>query len=97
MKIKDIKELIKAVAEHEICELDLEMDNIKLKLVNGKTSRLSTQLNPLEPEIVHQQSVATILLSRMTSRITFTKFVPMVGTFYRAYLLVSHCRRGWYY
>ncbi len=86
MKIKDIKELIKAVAEHEICELDLEMDNIKLKLVNGKTSRLSTQLNPLEPEIVHQQSVATILPSQdETSRDNVYEICsPMVGTFYRA-------------
>ncbi len=85
MNINEIKELIKLINEYEIAELELEMENIKLRLVKNNTvgftqsnlistdcnQHLSTEMVKDTVDLAHDENV-------------FEMSSPMVGTFYRA-------------
>lgn len=85
MDINQIKDLIESVSNSEIAELELEMENIKLRIAKSSGQSVITQSDthnseltmvgspkpaPPEPEVLPENVVEVCS--------------PMVGTFYRA-------------
>lgn len=76
MNINEIKELIKLFNEYDIAELELEMEDIKLRLVKddlAQSNHISVDCN---------QQLNTVKATKDDN--VFEMCSPMVGTFYRA-------------
>lgn len=89
MNIKEIKELLELMAEHNIGEIEIEKDNAKIKLrklPNGQVVMQSAPqaIAPMQT-VMHSPAQAPTAVAQSASEegVTIVRS-PMVGTFYAA-------------
>lgn len=85
MNINQIKDLIENVSNSEITEFELEMENIKLRLVKATSQTVITHaptLNQGPPPVNSGIAAPPEAVELPANVIEITS--PMVGTFYRA-------------
>ena len=91
MNIKEIKEILSLMKEHELCEIEVEKDGMKIKLRKAPEGRLMTEdMRGSQPVVIPMpmggealgaaQAAATVPGQGGAPTINS----PMVGTFYAA-------------
>jgi len=91
MNIKEIKELLELMAEHNVSEIEIEKDNTKIKLrklPNGKfimdhAPAMTQWMAPLQAMLPPLQAPAAPVVAAAEEGVTIVRS-PMVGTFYAA-------------
>lgn len=95
MNIKEIKEMINLMNDNNLIELEIEKDNMRIRLRKGASGEISMegipqriisappQIQPM-PAPVNAQSLKETQTLRPASAKTVEIKAPMVGTFYRA-------------
>ena len=89
MNIKEIKELLELMAEHNVGEIEIEKDNAKIKLrklPNGQVVMQSApqmMAAPMQQVQSAAQAAAPALPPALEEGVTIVRS-PMVGTFYAA-------------
>ncbi|HOW58943.1 MAG TPA: acetyl-CoA carboxylase biotin carboxyl carrier protein [Candidatus Omnitrophota bacterium] len=97
MNIKEIKELLELMADHNVSEIEIEKDNMKIKLrkmPNGKIMMehgqpMTAMMPPIQTvvaapaQIASVSSAAAAVPSAVEDGVTIVRS-PMVGTFYAA-------------
>ena len=91
MNIKEIKELLELMAEHNVSEIEIEKDNTKIKLrklPNGKfimdhAPAMAQGMAPLQAMLPPLQAPAAPVVAAAEEGVTIVRS-PMVGTFYAA-------------
>lgn len=88
MNIKEIKEMLQLMQEHQLTEVEIEKDGLKLKLKKGPSGKIITEevhapaAIPV-PRIVEAAPAASSPKPQDATNV-FTVKSPMVGTFYSA-------------
>lgn len=94
MNIKEIKELLQLMAEHELTEIEIEKDGMTIKLKKGASGRLIAEGLRESPTVVYpmpkhedlpgmaQGSAGDIAVKELNEGSIVKS--PMVGTFYHA-------------
>ena len=91
MNVKEIKELLELMAEHNVGEIEIEKDNAKIKLRKMATGQIVMQSAPPmavpAPAVLHAQAPAQAPAVAgqpvVEEGVTIVRS-PMVGTFYAA-------------
>lgn len=91
MNIKEIKELLELMAEHNVSEIELEKDNMKVKLrkmPNGKivmdhAPQMGTVMPPMQA-ILPSVAIPAVPAQPVVEEGVVIVRSPMVGTFYAA-------------
>lgn len=87
MNIKEIKEMLQLMAEHELAEVEIEKDGLKLKLKKQSGRVAVEEIRELRPTVfqapvpVADRGAEAAKTSQEPSNIVVIKS-PMVGTFY---------------
>src|SRR5690554_5034806 len=86
MNIKEVKDLIKVVSESDLSELELEIGDIKLKLVKktGHQLLIEQEREPQVTSAVEQLATQQPNTDTAGNENLIEVTSPMVGTFYRA-------------
>lgn len=82
MNLKEIKEMINLMEEHNIIELELEREGLKIRLKRGVTGEIEQLTEAVESK--RQKVLGEELVRKEVSEKTVQIKSPMVGTFYRA-------------
>ncbi len=87
MNVKEIKELLELMAEHNVGEIEIEKDNAKIKLRKLPTGQVVMQsapqmMAPMQtPMQAPSQAAAPAATPALEEGVTIVRS-PMVGTFY---------------
>lgn len=87
MNVKEIKELLELMAEHNVGEIEIEKDNAKIKLRKLPNGQVMMQnapqvMAPMQPVMqAPTQAAPAVVLPAVEEGITIVRS-PMVGTFY---------------
>ena len=93
MNLKEIKEMLQLMADYGLSEIEIEKDDLKVKLKKGPTGRIIADETRESPMVIPIPGLgegghgpAAISASRPAVESSNTKLVrsPMVGTFYSA-------------
>jgi len=92
MNVKEIKELLELMAEHQIGEIEIEKENMKIKLRKLSGDRifmehapaLPTMLPPVSSAVTAGAVVPALAVSPAVEEGIVVVRSPMVGTFYSA-------------
>ncbi len=88
MNVKEIKELLELMAEHNVGEIEIEKDNAKIKLRKMASGGIVMQsapqmMAPVQTPMQSQPQTAPAAQPAVEEGITIVRS-PMVGTFYAA-------------
>jgi acetyl-CoA carboxylase biotin carboxyl carrier protein len=88
MNLKEIKEIIDLMNQHELTEIEIEREGVKLKIKKSSSETGEPVIRhhlepPVPPSPVTPASPASPA-AQSTGKATKTITSPMVGTFYRA-------------
>jgi acetyl-CoA carboxylase biotin carboxyl carrier protein len=92
MNIKEMKEMLQLMAEHNLTEIEIEKDGLKVKLKKSASGRMVQEEMPMAPAVIHvpratETSHAAPAASPKAAADNPNVVViksPMVGTFYSA-------------
>lgn len=93
MNIKEIKEMLQLMAEHNLTEIEIEKDGLKVKLRKGANGRIVQEempaavppiIIPRAAEISQMPAAAAPKAPAADNPNVFVVKSPMVGTFYAA-------------
>lgn len=92
MNIKEIKEMLQLMAEHQLCEIEIEKDGLKIKLKKGVNTKALQEDSAIPsapipvPRLLETPATAPTGPSQpvLDNPNIFIVKSPMVGTFYAA-------------
>lgn len=84
MNLKEIKEMISLMEEHNLLELELEREGLKVRLKRQATGEISQSVEELPTPKKIKQTLQEEIVAEETAAKTVQIKSPMVGTFYRA-------------